>query len=136
MREELEFHDSAVTRIAQEGPRIVVELDAYVHRWDKSSGAWKGEGWRKPARITLSGTLENGQAEVAGILDTGELKAGDLELLHLLRVPVASKGPATLRLEFATGAVLDFTGQDAAAELTGEGSFVEALPDYFKPVDG
>lgn len=133
-RVELEFHDSKIVSIAQAGDRIEISLDAYVHRWDKSSGAWKGEGWRQPVLLVLTGELKPSATPSAGVLETGELQAGEIDHAHLVPLPLRATGPATLRLETTDGAVFDFAGRDLTAETAGEGTFVEKLPDAFKPV--
>src|ERR1700758_1450321 len=100
MRRELEFHDSKSGSAPQAGDAIHIALDGYVHHWDKSSGAWKGEGWRRPVLISLKGAFAPAQGAVAGAaLETGELQAGELAHTHLVPLPLSTTGPATLRLE-------------------------------------
>jgi hypothetical protein len=135
MRSELEFHDSRVVSVAQAGAAIQIVLDAYVHRWDKSAGAWKGEGWRQPVLVKITGELNPALPTGAGLmLDTGEIQAGEIAHSHLVPLPLNTTGPATLRLESMEGEVLEFSGRDLKIETTGEGAFVESLPDAFKPV--
>src|SRR6185312_12695519 len=134
MRIELEFHASKIVSVAQDGPSIRIALDGYVHRWDKSSGAWKGEGWRQPVLLSLTGHLKPLPAASAGELETGELQAGEIAHTHLVPVPLITTGSATVRLETREGEVLDFSGRDLKIETAGEGRFVEKLPDVFKPV--
>jgi hypothetical protein len=135
MRVELEFHDTEVEKISQDGPRIVIQLAAYVHHWSKASGAWKGEGWARPVRMSLVGTLDATQENDTGALETGELEAGKKSLLHMVPLPFSEPGKATLRLEFKSGVVLDFSGQDLQIEAVGEGKFLEKLPDEFAPLN-
>ncbi|HXS99308.1 MAG TPA: hypothetical protein VN915_01390 [Elusimicrobiota bacterium] len=135
MRRELEFHDSRIVSVALDGRAIRIALDAYVHHWDKSAGAWKGEGWRQPVLLSLTGELKPSQAAVAGAaLETGEVQAGAVAHTHLIPLPLRATGPASVRLETMEGEVLDFAGRDLTIEATGEGTFVEKLPDAFKPV--
>lgn len=134
MRVELEFHDSKIVSLSQAGGAIEIVLDAYVHRWDKSSGAWKGEGWRQPVLIAMTGALKLPPKLESDMLETGEISAGELTHTHLVPLPLDAKGPAALRLETMEGEVLEFSGRDISAATTGEGRFVERLPDAFKPV--
>jgi hypothetical protein len=134
MRIELEFHDSEILSIAQVGTAIQINLDAYVHRWDKSSGAWKGEGWSQPVVITLAGELKPFPTLESKDLETGEIQAGETVHTHLVPLPFSAGGPVSLRLETMAGEVLEFSGQNLKVEATGEGRFVEKLPDAFKPV--
>ena len=135
MRNELEFHDSMIVSIAQVGKVIHITLNGYLHRWDKSSGVWKGEGWRQPVLITMTGDLPTAQAGIpAATLETGDIELGEITYTHLVPLPLSSAGPAALRLETAEGEVLEFSGSDLKAETTGAGTFVEKLPDEFKPV--
>lgn len=134
-RTELEFHDSRLVSVAQVDGSIHLALDAYVHRWDKSTGVWKGEGWGQPVLVTMTGELAPAQAALAAVeLDTGEIQAGELAYTHLVPLPLDSKGPATLRLESKEGEVLEFSGRDLKIETIGDGAFIEKLPDAFKPV--
>lgn len=135
MRSELEFHDSRLISVAQVDGAIHVALDAYIHRWDKSTGVWKGEGWRQPVLVTLTGDLKPAQAALAAAaLETGEIQAGKIAHTHLIPLPLSAKGAATVRLETTDGEVLDFAGSDLKIEIIGDGRFVEKLPDAFKPV--
>lgn len=133
MRIELEFHDSKITSLSQAGGAIEIVLDAYVHRWDKSSGAWKGEGWRQPVLLSMTGELKLPPKLESDVLETGEI-SGAVAHTHLVPLPLNASGPATLRLETMEGEVLEFSGSDISAATTGEGRFVEKLPDAFKPV--
>jgi hypothetical protein len=54
----------------------------------------------------------------------------------MVPLPFDSSGPATLRLELATGKVLDFYGSRLSIESTGAGRYVEDLPDDFRPSSG
>lgn len=134
-RSELEFHDSKIVSVAQVDGAIQIALDAYLHRWDKSTGVWKGEGWRQPVLITMTGTLSPAHASLAAVdLETGEIQAGEIAHTHLIPLPLSAAGPASVRLESTEGEVLEFSGRDLKIETIGEGRFVERLPDEFKPV--
>ncbi len=54
---------------------------------------------------------------------------------NMVPLPFASSGPVTLRLELKTGGMLEISGQDIMINATGDGSYVEDLPDEFKPSD-
>lgn len=133
-RIELEFHDSKIVSVELAGEEIRIALEAYVHRWSKATGAWKGEGWSQPALISLTGTLDEAQRHGPAELDSGEVRAGEIVHSHLVPLPFRASGEATLRLELREGDVLDFAGRDLRIETTGEGRMIEALPDAFKPV--
>jgi hypothetical protein len=47
----LELHDSTVNAVRRDPSGVIVELDAYVHRWDAVAEGWKGTGWMQPVLI-------------------------------------------------------------------------------------
>jgi hypothetical protein len=51
----IEFHDSVIVAIAQEGTSLRLSLDAYVHQWELVAGIWKGTGWSQPVQIIMGG---------------------------------------------------------------------------------
>jgi hypothetical protein len=135
MRSAVEFHDSTVSAVRIEGTFVRISIDAYVHRWDRVDGRWKGTGWMQPIQIVLANASNEGQPECPVDLAGGEVRAGQIRHKNLVPLPFDSSGPATLRLELATGKVLDFNGRSLVIEPTGEGRYVEDLRDDFRPSD-
>src|SRR3954471_18477925 len=53
VRSWIEFHDSELRAIINSGSDMLVQLSAYVHRWEHRDGSWVGTGWMQPVRIVL-----------------------------------------------------------------------------------
>jgi hypothetical protein len=135
LRRSVEFHDSTISAIAREGTATRISLDAYVHRWDRVDGTWKGTGWTQPVQILLVEAANKRLPEPPVDLAGAEVRIGQLAHKDLLPLPFCSSGPATLRLELVTGEVLDLNGRNLIIEPIGEGRYVEDLPDDFRPSD-
>jgi hypothetical protein len=135
LRNFLEFHDSIISAIALEGTLVRIRLDAYVHRWDRVDGRWKGTGWKQPVQIRLVGPANPDKLDLPVGLAGGEVLVGQVTYQEPVPLPFTSSGPATLRLELVIGKVLDVSGHDLVIESIGEARYVEDLPDDFSPSD-
>jgi hypothetical protein len=133
MRSEIEFHDSTIVAIAQEGTSLRLSVDAYVHRWELVAGKWKGTGWKQPVQIIMVGATCARPSELPARLYTGEIRASQVKYDNMVPLPFALSEPVTLRLEFDTAELLEVCGRDIAIEPTGPGRYIEELPDEFKP---
>lgn len=129
----IEFHDSTVLATVLEGTSLRISVDAYVHRWNQIDGRWKGTGRAQPVQLVLLKASSNAQLKCPADLDGGEVRAGQVTHSDLVPLPFDSSGPATLRLELKTGDVLEFEARNLVIEPTGEGRYVEDLPDEFMP---
>jgi hypothetical protein len=54
----IEFHDSTISAIASDGTSIRINLDAYVHRWERVEAVWKGTGWMQPVQIIVGNNAD------------------------------------------------------------------------------
>src|SRR3954466_11398265 len=61
VRSWIEFHDSEVSAIINSGGDMLVQLSAYVHRWEHRDGSWVGTGWMQPVRIVLKNARSQSQ---------------------------------------------------------------------------
>jgi hypothetical protein len=121
LRSSVEFHDSTVSAITREGTSIRISVDAYVHRWDRVDGTWKGTGWIQPILIALVNASNETPLECPATLAGGEILAGQVTYENLVPLPFDSSGPATLQLELLTGKMLAFTGGNLVIEPMGGG---------------
>lgn len=135
LRNSVEFHDSIISSIGNEGGAIRLHLDAYVHRWQRVDGIWKGTGWMQPVQILIQGPAPVELPELPAELDSGEIVTAENTFTNLVPLPFSSAGPALLKLELKAGETFEFSGQDLVMAPTGDGRFVEDLPDDFQPSD-
>jgi hypothetical protein len=141
----IEFHDSVIVAIAQEGTSLRLSLDAYVHQWERVAETWKGTGWSQPVQIIMGGATWERLPKLPADLDGGEILADRVAYDNMVPLPLALPEPVMLRLELKRWArarwpwsrrtveTLEVTGQGIAIESTGPGHYVENLPDDFKP---
>ena len=133
MRSSVELHDSTISAITVEGPSVRISVDAYVHRWERVDSRWKGTGWIQPVQMLLANAPNAERAECPVDLAGGKVQAGLVTYNNLVPLPFDSSGSATLRLELATGRVLEFDAGRLVLEPTGEGRYVEDLPNDLRP---
>jgi hypothetical protein len=129
----IEFHDSTIVAIVQEGASLNLSVDAYLHHWELVAGMWKGTGWAQPVKISMGGATCAQRPALPADLDGGEIRAKQVTYDNMVPLPLALSGPVTLRLELKTGEMLEVIGHAIAIESTGSGRYVETLPDDFKP---
>src|SRR4051812_28615461 len=99
MREEIEFHDSKIRSMAQEGASIKIEMDVYVHRWEKVAGKWAGTGRAQPIVISIANGACAKQPALPARLDGGDIRVGEALYNYLVPLPFAATGPVVLRFE-------------------------------------
>ena len=130
---DIEFHDSTLVAVTQEGTSLCLSVDAYVHHWELVAGMWKGTGWAQPVKIIMGGATCARLPTLPADLDGGEIRANQVTYDNMVRLPLTLSEPITLRLELKTGEMLEVIGQAIEIESTGPGHYVENLPDEFKP---
>ena len=133
MQKEIEFHDSKLVAIAQDGISLCLTVDAYVHCWEKVAGMWKGTGWVQPVRICMVGANCTEPPELPEDLYGGEIRGNETTYDNMVPLPFVLSEPVTLRLELGSGEILEVGGQNIAIESIGPGRYVEELPDEFRP---
>ena len=129
----LEFHDSTLSSIAVEGVVVRLGIDAYVHRWAAVGVTFKGTGWIVPVRVVLADASADFSIDLPVDLDGGEIRAGAGQHSNLVPLPFRSTESGSLRLDLANGAILTFDYSSISVEPAGEGRYVEALSDDFRP---
>lgn len=115
----VELHDSQLTAVRSDAQRVTLELrPAYVHR--------DGKGWRQNANIEIAGvhTVVGADLAPAHVAD-GELKTPRGRFNNLLMLPLVEPGPVELKLELATGKVLEVAGTFVTIQMLDEPEFVE-----------
>jgi hypothetical protein len=135
MRSSIEFHDSTISAITQEPTSIRISLDAYVHRWDLVDAEWRGTGWVQPVHIIITSSADSMICQVPVDIRDGEVRTVQSNYENLVPLPFAATGPVWLRLELVSGDVLAIAGRDITIDPAGEASYVENLPDEFRPSD-
>jgi hypothetical protein len=131
----LEFHDSTIVALSTDQLSLQIGMDAYVHRWQSVEGRWTGRGWVQSVRITVSAPTGLPQLELPATLASGSVELSGCTYGNLLPLPYQESGRVRVKLELATGEVIEVVGLDFAAQAAGEGRFVEDLPDEFR-LDG
>jgi len=134
----VELHDSEVLRIEHAGSdRVVLELDAYVHRWESVGGHWRGTAWAQPVRCTIGDVLAEWQAPtLPARIDDGHLQAHDSWPGNLIPLPFRHEGEVRLSLLFESTEHIDWLGKSVQLEATGPAAFLEDLPEELKPDAG
>jgi hypothetical protein len=128
VEQEIEFHDSDLFKITQDGPDLVLILSAYVHCWELPDGP--GIGLNQSAAIRIGGaTLPDPMPELPCRIWEGAVSTPDEVLDNMIPADYAADGPVTLRLDLEDGAILRIGGDSIRAELRGEGVVIEGLPD-------
>jgi hypothetical protein len=134
----VELHDSEVLRIERAGSDgVVLELDAYVHRWERVGDHWRGTGWAQPVRCTIRDVREKWQAPtLPARIDDGHLQAHDSWPGNLIPLPFQYDGEVRLSLLFESTEHIDWLGRSVQLEATGAAAFLEDLPEELKPDAG
>lgn len=133
MQLHLEFHDSTLSEVGQDDDRVMLRLDAYVHRWEQIHGAWNGVGVIQEVRIVLEGCPHCSVGPVPVEIADGTIRAGDAVHDNLVPVPFSHNGPVSVTMEFETGAEVQIQGQGIGVTAIGDGRFVEDLPSEWAP---
>ena len=136
MGNSIEFHDSTLSTVTHEGESVLIGLDAYVHRWARVDGAWKGTGWVQPVQINVVGAATVTVPNLPVALHGGRVAVGRVMHENFVPLPFASAGPVSLRLDLVTGVSLEVSGRQVAIDTMGNGRHIEDLPDDFRPGAG
>src|SRR6266705_2357790 len=127
MGNSIEFHDSTLSSVTQEGESVRIALDAYVHRWARVDGTWKGTGWVQPVQINVVGAAKVTVPKLPVALHGGSVAVGRAMHENVVPLPFASAGPVSLRLDLVTGVSLEVSGQHVSIEPIGNGRYIEDL---------
>ena len=133
MKDKIELHDAKIKAISWNGTALCFMMDAYVHRWEKVDGEWKGTGWMQPVQICLSGATLTATPKTPVLLCGGCLRTRQTTYDNMVTLPLMSTEPVDLRLALATADVIDVHARDVSITPVGLGRYVEQLPDDFKP---
>ncbi len=128
----LELHDSTVSAIKRESSGVIVELSAYVHRWDTAGDGWKGTGWMQPVLMRF-GSADASAIEPPILISDGWLQVSDVRHDNLVRLPLESTAPTRLWLQLMDGNEFSITGEGVQLITAGEATYVEDLPADLRP---
>lgn len=128
MNRSIEFHDSTIARVDDEGSVAIIFLrPAYIHESDGEPGVDAGNGIVQDVELRIS------DAEIISAptiypcnIDSGTLKVGNQ--LHDNLIPLPRLGSDAIVFECATiqNERLYIRGTGVAVVLTGERQFVES----------
>jgi hypothetical protein len=125
----IEFHDSELIAATQADTEVTVLLDAYVHRWDDDGDRRKGTGWVQRVRVIVGKGVGNLPVITAPArIADGRIAIGQVVHRNLVRMPIQSEGAVSVRIQLATGEIVEISGQPIRSESIGEGRQVEELP--------
>ena len=130
----MEFHDSTLVDVRHVGSGIEITLTAYVHRWERIAGRWRGTGWMHPVRITLHGGPSFASSSIwPRAISTGSVTAGAVVHENVVQLPLRLAGAVELRLDLDGGALFHVHGEQIEILIAGDGRRIEDLPDDMRP---
>ena len=134
MRDWLEFHDSTLVDVRHVGSGVEITLSAYVHRWERIAGRWRGTGWMHPVRITVHGGARVASAPIwPRAVSTGSVTAGAMVHENVVQLPLRFAGGVELRLDLDGGPLFHVRGEQIEVVIAGSGRRIEDLPDEMRP---
>jgi hypothetical protein len=124
----IEFHDSQLISATRSDRDVSILLDAYVHRWE-GRDLRRGTGWMQQIRLIVGRAVASipTLAAPAPIAD-GEIRIGPLSHSNLVKMPIKSEEPVSLKIQLVTGEILEVAGEAVRSESIGEARYVEDLP--------
>lgn len=130
MNRSIEFHDSSLGGLAEEGKEVVVRFEpAYVHESAGRPGLDPGTGWVQPVELRVQDCeATTVQSELPADVWGGWLESGVERHENGLPLPFSFRGRVHLRLELSSGEVLDLRGKGVSAASTGPAKYVEEFP--------
>jgi hypothetical protein len=126
----LEFHDSTLAGVDQNGRDLVLRLDpAYLHRSHGQPGLDPGEGWLQPLDLIVTEAIIEALPSVLPCdLFDGSLSAGGTIWENSVALPLEVAGAVTLRLVTCNGEHLAAQGNGVMCRLHGESRYLEPFP--------
>jgi hypothetical protein len=132
----VEFHDSNLLAVRASEPGVTLQLDAYVHRWERVDKSWHGSGWMQTVDVVLPGSRTAVSSELPLRISGGTVTVGHTRYDNMVFLPLTIAGPTTLRLELENGEALEVVAQGFSMLTVGPGRFVESLPADCQPEFG
>ena len=134
MPEWIEFHDSTLESVRATQSDTTLQLDANVHRWERSANGWKGSGWSQPVTIHIDGPAEHCEVGAPVTITDGCLTVDGIPHRNWLSLPFIRGGRLTLWFDVMwTGARVQFSGEGVRVESSGAATYVGALADDMLP---
>ena len=125
MNRAIEFHDSKIEKILQEGNDVrVIFAEAYIHQSKGKPGVDAGTGWTQKAELFLKDADVKGRFPEfpAGLWD-GHIIIDQRR--SMLLIPLDLKVTTETSLVFFSGETVDIKSESASLALIGEPTFVE-----------
>jgi hypothetical protein len=127
LKSALEFHDSDVVDIRQDGDALLLIFEpAYVHRSNGRPGVDAGSGFLQPAEIGFAAaqfTEKDGPCR--GSISEGLITVSGKKFDSVLPLPYQATGKVTAEFTFESGAVLSITAGGVTCVSTGPAELVD-----------
>src|SRR5262245_52595681 len=120
MTQFIEFHDSRLLSAVDAGHETRLELDAYMHRWERRDGAWVGTGWSQPIRVSVAGARRLTAVGLPRTIGTGVIIIPGVTYENGVPLPFTCENDAQLTLILENGDELSCSGSRLAIEMTGD----------------
>lgn len=117
----IELHDSTISGIETRGDSLLINFShAYVHL--------DGKGWSQEAEIWIGEACLGGDSVSypAKVAD-GQLFTDEGPYHNLLMLPLSTKGPIQLEIEFLSGEVIRVSGRGLVISPHGAITFLEEV---------
>lgn len=126
----MEFHDSEVERITQEGDNIRVSfVEVYIHKSEGQPGIDPGTGWVQKAEMLLENASIEGRApDLPRWLDGGSISVDGKTYDNMVLFPSGLRGDVLLVLDFVSGEKVEISAKGISLSLIGEPKYVEEFP--------
>jgi hypothetical protein len=123
----IEFHDSEVAAVHQEGAMLTIEFSsAYVHRSEGTPCVDAGTGWAQQAMMVLSGCQCSGEfPKLPCSLSGGSVNAGCEVYRSVIPVPFVYVGATCVNLSFEDGSEVQLTASELRLDTIGEATYIE-----------
>jgi hypothetical protein len=124
----LEFHDSRLAGLHQQGRKITIQFEpAYLHRSDGEPGISPGSGWHQNAELVFRSATVDGPPECEGSVSEGTLDFQGVKL-NLVPAPCRVCGGVAASFTLSNGDSLKIRAESAELKLLGEPVYIDKFP--------
>jgi len=124
----LEFHDSRLAGLHQQGRKIIIQFEpAYLHRSDGEPGISPGSGWHQNAELVFRSASADGPPDSEGSVSEGTLDFQGVTL-NLVPAPCRVCGGVAAHFTLSNGNSLKIRAQSVELRLLGEAVYIDTFP--------
>jgi hypothetical protein len=131
----LEFHDSELLSVEQTSDAVTFLLNAYVHQWERDPTGWRGTGWAQPVHVRIANPSPIKAPATPVDVWRGTLHCGTVEHSGGVPLPYSTEESVRLELDLNDGTALRVVGSSVAFRSNGDPTYIEDLPEDFRPTD-